>query len=172
MSREPRLKWTPRQARRTKRSAPPAGSPVTTMLLIGLFMLPLVALLYGNYQRRVFQHEGGVVVLQPTASGFTGPFEKGRIDLSFVTVRGRRHARLDLIEASGARSVLPPKTTITLDIPDASGRSRIAFHADSRSIVTERPVGQIAERTMLIIDEGRYRHVYALNGAHDEGMSR
>lgn len=107
-----------------------------------------------------------VVELVRTPSGYRAPFGDGRLELSLVAPDGTKSARVELFTAAGARLVPAASTTVYLELAGkGTERTRVAFERRGATLVPTAPVPGLPDRSTLVFDDGRTRHVYALEGS-------
>jgi hypothetical protein len=107
-----------------------------------------------------------VVQLVPTPRGYRAPFGKGRLELGFFAIDGGDRARLELFDAAGARLALPASTTVHLELPgNGTERTQVAFERKGAALVSIAPLAKLPDRSTLVLDDERTRHVYALEGS-------
>jgi hypothetical protein len=165
MSKPHDFRWNPRR----HVFAPPKPrkpQPVSRMTIGILAMLVIVGAgaIYVYDRQPGLTADTHVIPLQPHADGFTGPLGSGRISLSFITSSGARYIRIELRDSAGRPLQPQPGTIVSLDSNTAAGaRQSIAFRRDGTALVSATPVQQLADRSILVIIEGRTRHVFALD---------
>ena len=150
MSKPHDFRWNPR--RRVFASPKPRKpQPVSRMAIGILAMLVIVGAgaIYVYDRQPGLTADTHVIPLQPHEGGFKGPLGSGRIDLSFITRSGARYIRIELRDSAG-RPLEPQPGTV-------------AFRRDGTALVSATPVQQLADRSILVIVEGRTRHVFALD---------
>lgn len=105
------------------------------------------------------------VELRRTAHGYAAPFGRGRLELRFVRADGEVRARLDLFAADGARAEFGAGSHVHLETPAQGGaRVRVPLRPIDGSLVSVTVIEDLPDRSTLVVDEGGFRHVFALDG--------
>ncbi len=161
-----RVHWTRRQHGRSKaaRRAPlPKKEALLVAAVFAVMATPWIVMPALTPQPENDVH---VVSLDRTAVGYRAPFEKGWLELRFVGAGGARRARLELFAAGGERLVPEAPTMVYLELPGSGvERRRVDFRREGMALVSAAPAVGLADRSTLIFEEERTRHVYALEGS-------
>lgn len=105
-----------------------------------------------------------VVELERTPRGYRAPFGKGHLELQFVPQDGMARARVELFSASGGRLVPSPETIVHLELPGRGvERTKVPFKRQGSALVSTAPVRELVDRSTLVFEDERVRHVFALD---------
>ena len=155
------MNWTQR------RRAMPKSKGVSSNVIIGfiaLFALAAAPWLLVPFLGRAPASDTHVVSMDRVAGAWEAPLGKGRLSLSFEGRGNGSRVRVELLTADGGKRALPAGMRAYLDIPASSGRrARIELGSVGSAFVSDPLESPLPDRSVLIIVEGTFRHVFALD---------
>ena len=172
MSKPHEFRWTPRQ-RKFASPKPRQTQPVSAMAVVLTLMFVIVGsmMIYAYEHDQTVPTDAHVIHMQPGIDGFSAPLGKDRINLRFLDAAGGRLVRVELTDASGNRRELRKGTMVFFEANIGAGpRQRIVLRHEGAWLVSTSPLWRHFERATLVVDEGSYRHVFALEG-HAKGVA-
>ena len=165
MSKRVTLHWTRRRRGRSKAARRAALPWPEALLLAGVIAVMGVPWIVVPALAPAPENDVHVVQLKHIGDGYRAPFGDGHLELRFIAQRGAIRARIELFERTGERLVPPPSITVHLELPGRGvERTRIAFDRQGAAFVSAMPVRGLVDRSTLVFDDARTRHVYALEG--------
>jgi hypothetical protein len=132
-------------------------------------VLTLIFVIVGSMMIYAYDHDqtvptdAHVIHMEPGIDGFSAPLGKDQINLRFLDAGGGRLVRVELADASGNRREFRKGTIVFLEANIGAGpRQRIVLRHEGARLVSTSPLWRHYERATLVVDEGSYRHIFAL----------
>lgn len=155
------MNWTQRRRAMPKSKG---ASSKALFAIVALFALMAVPWLLVPILGRAPASDTHVVSMDRVAGAWEAPLGKGRLSLSFEGRGDGSRVRVELLAADSVMRALPAGMRAYLDIPASNGRrARIDLEPLESAFVSDRLERPLPDRSVLVIVEGDFRHVFALD---------